>query len=164
MGATAKTSEGPLSGGPVVPMASEPSGEGEDRSPDAIDRIVGRLDAHRSLPAIGGASPPALGPPLPIADESRLLREPIPEIVVDSSWIYVTLELRGASRETLEVTTTQTLLTVHALDDEGRVFHREIELPQPVEPDAAGVTYRNGVLDVSLRRIRAHRIRFKRGT
>jgi len=164
MGATAKSSEGPLSGGPVVPMASEPSGEGEDRSPDAIDRIVGRLDAHRSLPAIGGASPPALGPPLPIADESRLVREPIPEIVVDSSWIYVTLELRGASRETLEVTTTQTLLTVHALDAEGRVFHREIELPQPVEPDAAGVTYRNGVLDVSLRRIRAHRIRFKRGT
>ncbi len=145
-------------------MVSEPSGEGEHRSPDAIDRIVGRLDAHRSLPPKGEASPPALGPPSPVADESRLVLEPTAEVVLDPSWIYITLELRGASRETLEVTTTQNRLTVHALDAEGRVFHREIELPEPVEPDAASVTYRNGVLDVTLRRIRAHRIRFKRGT
>jgi len=145
-------------------MVSEPSGEGERPSPNAIDRIVGRLGAHRSLPAMGATSPSALGPPSPVADESRLTREPLSEVVVDSSSIYVTLELRGASRETLEVTTTQDRLTVHALDAEGRVFHREIELPQPVEPDAANVTYRNGVLDVTLRRVRAHRIRFKRGT
>jgi len=105
-----------------------------------------------------------LGPPSPIADESRLTREPISEVVVDPSSIYVTLELRGASRETLEVTTTQNRLTVHALDADGRVFHREIDLPEPVEPDAANVTYRNGVLDVTLRRVQAHRIRFKRGT
>ncbi len=145
-------------------MVSEPSSEGERRSPDAIDRIVQRLGAHRSLPAMGGTSPAALGPPSPVADESHLTREPISEVVVDPSSIYVTLELRGASRETLEVTTTQNRLTVHALDAEGRVFHREIELPQPVEPDAANVTYRNGVLDVTLRRVRAYRIRFKRGT
>lgn len=144
-------------------MVSEPSGEGEGRSPDAIDRMVRRLGAYRSLPAVGGTSPPALGPPSPVADESRLTQEPIAEIVIDPSSIYVTLELRGASRETLEVTTTQTRLTVHALDADGRVFHREIELPEPVEPDAASVTYRNGVLDVTLHRVRAHRIRFKRG-
>jgi HSP20 family molecular chaperone IbpA len=145
-------------------MVSEPSGEGEDRSPDAIDRIVGRLDAHRSLPAVDATSPAALGPPSPVADESHLTREPISEVVVDPSSIYITLELRGASRETLEVTATQHRLTVHALDAEGRVFHREIELPKPVEPDAVHVTYRNGVLDVTLHRVRAHRVRFKRGT
>ncbi len=145
-------------------MVSEPSSEGERRSPDAIDRIVQRLGAHRSLPAMGGTSPAALGPPSPVADESHLTREPISEVVVDPFSIYVTLELRGASRETLEVTTTQNRLTVHALDAEGRVFHREIELPQPVEPDAANVTYLNGVLDVTLRRVHAHRVRFKRGT
>ncbi len=145
-------------------MVTEPSREGEGLSPNAVDRLVRRLGAYRSLPAMGGASPPALGPPSPVADESRLAREPTAEVDVDSSWIYITLELRGASRETLEVTTTQDLLTIHARDAEGRVFHREVELPQPVEPDAATVTYRNGVLDVTLRRIHAHRIRFKRGT
>jgi len=144
-------------------MVSEPAGEGERPSSDAIDRIVGRLGAHRSLPAMAGTSPAALGAPSPVADESHLTREPVSEVVIDASSIYVTLELRGASRETLEVTTTPHRLTVHALDAEGRVFHREIELPQPVEPDAVSVTYRNGVLDVTLRRVRAHRIRFKRG-
>jgi HSP20 family molecular chaperone IbpA len=144
-------------------MVSEPSGEGERPSPDTVDRIVGRLGAHRSLPAVGEKAPAALGPPSPIADEGHLTREPVPEVVVDPSSVYVTLELRGASRETLEVTATQHRLTVHALDAEGRVFHREIELPQPVTPDAINVTYRNGVLDVALRRIRAHRVRFKRG-
>src|SRR3989442_4742871 len=140
-------------------MVSEPSGEGERPSPDAIDRIVQRLGAHRSLPAMGGTSPAALGPPSPVADESHLTREPVSEVVVDPSSIYVTLELRGASRETLEVTTTQNRLTVHALDAEGREFHREIELPQPVEADAANVTYLNRVLDVNLRPVRAHCIR-----
>ncbi len=144
-------------------MVSEPSGEEEGRFPDAVDRVVRRLDAHRSLPGIEKSTPPALGPPSAVTDESRLVREPAPEIVVDLSSIYITLELGGASRETLEVTTTRERLTVHALDAEGRVFHREIELPQPVEPDAAGVTYRNGVLDVTLRRIRAHRVRVKGG-
>ncbi len=75
-------------------MVSEPSGEGEGPSPGAIDRIVGRLGAHRSLPAVREAGPRALGPPSPVADESRLTREPISEVVVDSSSIYVTLELR----------------------------------------------------------------------
>src|SRR2546428_36448 len=68
--------------------------------------------------------------------------------------------LPGAS----EVPMAEHRLTVHALEAEGRVFHREIELPQPVEPDTVNVTYRNGVLDVTLRRVSAHRIRFKRGT
>src|SRR2546428_1830487 len=144
-------------------MVSEPSGEGERPSPDAIDRIVGRLGAHRSLPAMGGPSPAALGPPSPVADESHLTREPISEVVVDPSSIYVTLELRGASRETLEVTTTPNRLTIHALDAERRGFHREIELPQPVEPDAGNVTQRNGVLHVALPPGPAPRAPFKRG-
>src|SRR5947208_2618189 len=153
-----------FAGAPEVPMVSEPSGEGEGPSPDAIDRMVRRLGAHRSLPAVGERGPRALGPPSPIADESRLTREPISEVVVDPSSIYVTLELRGAPRETLEVTTTQNRLTVHALDADGRVFHREIALPVPVEPEGANVTYRHAVLDVTLRRFQAHRLRFKRGT
>src|SRR5207245_6438312 len=107
---------------------------------------------------------PALGPPSAVTDESRLVRDPAPEVVVDASWIYITLELPGASRETLEITTTQDHLTVHALDAGGRTFHREVALPQPVEPDAANATYRNGVVDVTLRRIRAHGARIKRGT
>jgi len=145
-------------------MVSEPSSDGEGHVPDVVDRAIRRLGAHPSLPAIERSNPPMLGPPSAVTDESRLVPDPAPEVVVDASWIYITLELRGASQETLEITTTQDRLAVHALDAEGRVFHREVELPQPVEPDAANVTYRNGVVDVTLRRIPAHRVRIKRGT
>src|SRR2546426_4277102 len=138
-------------------MVSEPSGEGERPSPDAIDRIVTRLGAHRSLPAVGGTSPPALGPPSPVADESHLTREPVSEVVVGPSSIYVTLELRGASRETLEVTTTQNRLTVHALDAERRGVHPESELAQPVGADAVSVTAPDGGGRRTPPRGRAHR-------
>src|SRR5437867_11857179 len=97
-------------------MVSEPSGEGERPSPNAIDRIVGRLGAHRSLPAVGATSPAALGPPSPVADESHLTREPVSEVVVDPSSIYVTLELGGSSTESLQVTTSHMHLTMHSLD------------------------------------------------
>src|SRR2546422_10432277 len=144
-------------------MVSEPFGEGERPSPDAIDRIVTRLGAHRSLPAVGGTSPPALGPPSPVADESRLTREPVSEVVVDPSSIYVTLELLGASRETLEVTTTQNRLTVHALDEAAPGLHRDIDLLTPCGPVTANVTNRYGVPPDTLRPVRTNRFPVRPG-
>src|SRR5690349_15014717 len=74
--ATAKISEGPGTGAPEVPMVSEPSGDGEGGDPDAVDRVIRRLGAHRSLPSSERSNPPALGPPSAVTDESRLVREP----------------------------------------------------------------------------------------
>src|SRR5256885_11647285 len=161
--ATAKISEAPATGAPEVPMVSEPAGDGDGHVPDVVDRVVRRLGAHPSLPSIERSSPPALGPPSAVTDESRLVRDPAPEVVVDASWIYITLELPGASRETLGITTTQDRLTVHALDAEGRTFHRGPELPQPGEPHPANVPYRTGRGAGTLRRVRAHRGRIKQG-
>jgi len=139
-------------------MVSEPSGDEEGHVPDVVDRVVRRLGAHRSLPSIERSNPPVLGPPSAVTDESRLVRDPAPEVVVDASWIYITLELLGALRESLEITTTQDRLTVHALEAGGRIFHREVELPQPVEPVAANEMYRKLGGDVTLPRIRSQLI------
>ena len=48
---------------------------------------------------------------------------------------------------------------------QGRIFDPyEMDcIEQTPEPEAADVTYRNGVVDITLRRIRAHRVRIKRG-
>ena len=54
-------------------------------------------------------------------------------------------------------------LTIHAIGEDGRVLHSEMELFHPVEPEAVTATYRNGVLDVTLPRRRGHRVRIKRG-
>jgi HSP20 family molecular chaperone IbpA len=101
----------------------------------------------------------ALGPPSAIAEEGREAREPVADIVLAPSRIHVTLELPGASRETLEVTATDIRLKIHALGPNGLVYRSDLELPAPVEPEAVGVTYHNSVLDVTLPRRRGHRVR-----
>ncbi len=144
-------------------MVEDPSPNEDDRSPNAVDRTLRRLDAHRSLPAPGPRNIPVLGPPSAVADESRTDREASPEVVVMPDRIYVTIELSGASRETLEVTSTEDQLTIHALGADGHVVHRDVDLPHPVQSEAVTATYRNGVLDVELPRLRGHRVRIKRG-
>ncbi len=143
-------------------MVAEQSDEGEDRSPTDVERLVRRLDAHRSLPAVGHTRIPVLGPPSAVADESRAAHSTSPDVVVSAAQIYVTLEVRGVSQETLEVTSTDTRLTIHALGADGRVFHREIDLTHPVEPEAVTATYRNGVLDVILPRRTGHKVRIRK--
>jgi len=144
-------------------MAEEPSRDRDIELPSSLDRLLRRIDAHPSLPAIGSSSARALGPPSAIADERGQAREPAAEVVVTPARIYVTLELPGVSRETLEVTADDSRLTIHAIGEDGRVLHSEIELFHPVEPEAVTATYRNGVLDVTLPRRRGHRVRIKRG-
>lgn len=144
-------------------MVEESSRDRDPDAPDSIDRVLRRIDSHPSLPAVGTSRTPALGPPTAVADEGHAVREPAADVVVTSAKIYVTLELPGASRETIEVLADNARLTVHALGADGRVFHADIDLSHPVEPDAVTATYRNGVLDVTLPRRRGHQIRIKRG-
>ena len=144
-------------------MVDDPSPDEDEDSSDPVDRTLRRLDAYRSLPRPGPTKVPVLGPPSAVADETHADREAPPEVVVTPDRIYVTIELSGVSRETLEVTSTESQLTIHARGADGRVFHREVELPHPVESEAVTATYRNGVLDVELPRRRGHRVRIKRG-
>lgn len=144
-------------------MSDEGSRDRDAHTPDSIEQMMRRIDAHRSLPMVGSYGPPALGPPTAIAQDGPKTRRPVADVVVTPTRIYVTLELPGASRETIEVVADDIRLTVHAIAADGRVFHTEIGLTHPIEPDAVTATYRNGVLDVDLPRRRGHRVRVKRG-
>jgi HSP20 family protein len=121
------------------------------------------IDAHPSLPVSGQPAGRALGPPTALAEEGERSREPVADVEVTPARIYVTLELPGVSRETLEVTAEDGRLTVHAIAADGRVFHLDIGLDRPVEPEAVTATYRNGVLDVTLPRKRGHLVRIRKG-
>lgn len=144
-------------------MADEGSRDREAGRPEPIDSVLRRIDAHRSLPTLGPNERRALGPPTALATEVPEARQPEADVVTSSARISVTLELPGASQETIEVLVDDARLTVHALTSEGRVFHTEIPLTHPIEPEAVAATYRNGVLDVVLPRRRGHQVRVKRG-
>src|SRR5437773_12580932 len=100
-------------------MADEPSPDW-DTGPSSLDRLLRRIDAYRSLPAIGTSTAPALGPPSAIADESDRVREPTAEAVVTPARIYATLARPGGSRETLEVTAGGSRRAAHASGADGR--------------------------------------------
>ena len=144
-------------------MTEESPGDRDVEPPSSLDRLLRRIDAHPSLPSIAKPVAWALGPPTALADEGESLREPVADVVVTPARIYVTLELPGVSRETLEVTAEGQRLTVHALAANGKVFHKELELAGPIESEAVTATYRNGVLDVTLPRRRGHQVRIKKG-
>jgi HSP20 family molecular chaperone IbpA len=144
-------------------MAEERSRDRDVQAPDPIDQLMRRIDAHRSLPTIDPSGALALSPPTAIATEGSEVRQPEADVVVTPARIFVTLELPGANRETIEVLADDARLTVHAITAEARVFHTEVPLTHPIEPDAVTATYRNGVLDVVLPRRRGHRVRVKRG-
>ncbi|TLZ44606.1 MAG: Hsp20 family protein [Methanobacteriota archaeon] len=144
-------------------MSDEVPRDRDSTPPSSLDRLLRRIEAHRSLPGGGQATGRALGPPTALAVEGERAQEPIADVVVTPARIYVTVELPGVSRETLEVTAEDQRLSVHAIAPDGRVFHSEIDLHQPIEPEAVTATYRNGVLDVTLPRRRGHRVRIQKG-
>jgi HSP20 family molecular chaperone IbpA len=144
-------------------MADETPRDRDAASPSSLDRLLRRIEAHRSLPAPGPPAGRALGPPTTLAEEGDRVQEPVADVVVTPARIYVTVELPGVSRETLEVTAEDQHLTVHAIAEDGRVFHSDIRLDHAVEPEAVTATYRNGVLDVTLPRRHGHRVRIQRG-
>lgn len=76
----------------------------------------------------------ALRPPSPVIDASGDVRKPPADVLVTRDRVYVTLEIPGASREEIDLEATERAFSVHARGCDGRVYDREIELPDPAGP------------------------------
>ena len=118
-------------------------------APDAVGRPRRRVD---SLPGPRPNSfPAALGAPSPTV-ESPYERTPAAEVTVAPGSVYVTAELPGAPKDAMDIQVTETTLRVVAPRVGAPAFRLEVDLPVRVEPKSAKATYRNGILDVTLRR------------
>ncbi len=133
-------------------MNTEPDADSGE-APDAVDRLLGRKRHVDSLP---GPSPRpahrALGPPSPTV-ESAPERIPAAELSVSPEHVYVTVELPGAPKETLDIEATDRVLTVSASRTGAPPYRLELPIPVRVDPGSARATYRNGILDVTLDRV-----------
>lgn len=131
---------------------SEESDPDRDAVPEA-DRPPKRPAPIRSLPAPGASHHrPALAPPAPTIAEEPERRTANADVVRTPRHLYVTVEIPGASKESIGVTATEDHLTIHAKRPEGPAYHFEVDLRDRVDPGSATATYRNGVLDVTLAR------------
>ncbi|MEM2935616.1 MAG: archaeal heat shock protein Hsp20, partial [Candidatus Bathyarchaeia archaeon] len=80
-------------------------------------------------------------------------REPLVDVVTGDKVVQVIAEVPGVEKEDINLYTTEDRLTI-SVDTEKRKYHKEVELPVPVEPKSAKASYKNGVLEVTLERVR----------
>lgn len=78
-------------------------------------------------------------------------REPLVDVISADGEIKVIAEIPGVSKEDIKVTATEKTVTIHT-DTPERKYHKETELPAAIEPTSAKSTYKNGILEITLRR------------
>jgi len=77
--------------------------------------------------------------------------EPLVDVFREKDRIVVVAELKGFKRENIKVQAEKQRLTLMA-KAQGRRYYKSLNLPDAVIPEAARITYKNGVLEIQLKK------------
>ena len=77
--------------------------------------------------------------------------KPLIDIFQESNWITIVAEIAGFNKETLKIDVKDQKLTLSARAKDRR-FYKSLNLPKVVIPNIMHTTYKNGVLEVKLRK------------
>jgi HSP20 family protein len=78
-------------------------------------------------------------------------REPLVDVIEESAEVRAVIELPGVSKDSIKLNITENTLSVNVTHPERR-FAKTIKLPAKVEEKSAKATYKNGILEVVLRK------------
>jgi len=78
-------------------------------------------------------------------------REPITDIIEGDNDVAVTVELPGVDKEDIDLNITTDKLDIK-VDNPKRKYHKILDLPCDVKPKTTKATYKNGVLDIVIKR------------
>ncbi len=81
------------------------------------------------------------------------LKEPKPliDIFQEESWVTIVAEIAGFNKETLKIDVKDQKLTLSAKAKERR-YYKSLNLPKEVIPNIIHTTYKNGVLEIKLKK------------
>jgi len=79
-------------------------------------------------------------------------RKPLIDVMETTEEVHVIAEIPGVDRTDVQLDTTESRLDIKA-QNEFRKYSESVELPVKVDPHSAKATYRNGVLEVRLKRV-----------
>jgi len=82
-----------------------------------------------------------------ISDE----REPLTDIIEGDEDVAVTIELPGVEKENIDLNVQKETLEIK-VDTQHRKYHKIIDLPCDVKPKTTKATYKNGILDIVIKR------------
>jgi len=80
-------------------------------------------------------------------------REPLVDVIEDKDTITVVAEVPGVSKEDIDVKIKGRTLIISAASGD-RKYYKEVELPTDVKPETAKASYRNGVLEVKIKKVK----------
>ena len=78
-------------------------------------------------------------------------REPLTDIIEGDEEVAVTVEMPGVEKEDIDLNVTGDTLEI-TVDNPKRKYHKQLDLPCDVKPKTTEATYKNGVLDVVVKR------------
>ena len=78
-------------------------------------------------------------------------REPMTDVMDHGDSVSVTVELPGVGKDEIDLRTTSDRLTIR-VDSAERPYYKEVNLETPVDPRSVQATYKNGVLDIKLKK------------
>jgi len=101
---------------------------------------------------------PSLKPELPFGSRRPSLdvkeeREPLVDVISTDSEVKVVAELPGVEKSDIKLYGTEKTLSI-AVDTPQRKYYKEVELPASVNPKTAKSVYKNGVLEVTLTKVK----------
>ena len=90
---------------------------------------------------------------LPRNYRKRKWKEPKPliDIFQEKTWITIVAEIAGFNKETLKIEVKDQKLTLSAKAKDRR-YYKSLNLPKEVIPNIMHTTYKNGVLEIKLRK------------
>jgi len=82
--------------------------------------------------------------------------KPLIDIFQENTWITIVAEIAGFNRETLKIDVKDQKLTLSAKAKDRR-YYKSLNLPKVVNPNIMHTTYKNGVLEIKLKKAQKER-------
>ncbi|MDM7275727.1 MAG: Hsp20/alpha crystallin family protein [Thermoprotei archaeon] len=77
--------------------------------------------------------------------------EPLVDVIERDDEIWIIADVPGVSKENIDVKVSERAVTIKARSEE-RKYHKIVDLPAEVAPETAKANYRNGVLEVKVKK------------
>ncbi len=88
-------------------------------------------------------------------------REPLVDIMEEDKEVIIVAELPGVEKDEINLHATEDHLTI-SVDTPERKYHKEMTLPAKVDSKSARASYKNGVLEVRLKKLEEKAVKGER--
>lgn len=85
--------------------------------------------------------------------EVKETAEPLIDVITEEDKIKVIAEVPGVDKQDIKLNVVGKTLSIRA-ESEKRKYSKDVELPEEVDPKTAKASYKNGILEVTLNRMR----------